>query len=122
MYTDQVQQANKTQQHQLDEMQRELEKLSNQSRFIQMIIDGKLVVAKKKKAVLVAELQKLGFKRIPKVADAKKAGELEEAAEDEDESDAEAGANDYDYLLGVSICLSLLVFSCLTTYRWPFGL
>ena len=31
----------------LDEMQRELEKLSNQSRFIKMIIDGKLVVAKK---------------------------------------------------------------------------
>lgn len=86
----------------MDELQKELEKLSNQSRFIQMIIDGKLVVSKKKKAVLVAELQKLGFKPIPKVADAKKLGEMEDVVEEEDESDAEAGQNDYDYLLGVS--------------------
>lgn len=76
--------------------------MSNQSRFIQMIIDGKLVVSKKKKAVLVEELKKLGFKAFPKVADAKKAGELEEAMEDEEESEREVGANDYDYLLGVS--------------------
>jgi DNA topoisomerase-2 len=91
----------------LDELQRDLEKLTNQSRFIQMIIDGKLVVAKKKKTVLVAELQKLSFKPFPKVSDAKKAGELEEAMEneDEDESDVEPGVNDYDYLLGVSASL-----------------
>lgn len=85
-------------------MQKELEKLSNQSRFIQMIIDNKLIVAKKKKAVLVAELQKLGFTPFPKVADAKKAGEFEQVVdEDEDESDSEVGVNDYDYLLGVSV-------------------
>lgn len=95
--------TNRTQQYILNELQRDLEKLSNQSRFIQMIIDGKLVVAKKKKTVLVAELQKLGFKPFPKVSDAKKAGELEDAQEDEEEeSDVEPGANDYDYLLGVS--------------------
>ncbi|KAF2261966.1 DNA topoisomeras-like protein II [Lojkania enalia] len=90
--------------HQLDELQKELEKLSNQSRFIKMIIDGKLVVSKKKKAVLVAELQKLGFKPIPKVADAKKAGELEEIVEEEEEEgEVAAGANDFDYLLGMAI-------------------
>ncbi|KAH7135608.1 DNA topoisomerase [Dendryphion nanum] len=89
--------------HQLSEMQKELEKLSNQSRFIQMIIDGKLIVSKKKKAVLVAELQKLGFTPYAKVADAKKAGEDEDAAEDEADGDVEAGANDYDYLLGMAI-------------------
>lgn len=83
-------------------MQRELEKLTNQSRFIQMIIDGKLIVSKKKKAALVAELVKLGFKAFPKVADAKKAGEQEQAMEDDDEGEGEVGANDYDYLLGVS--------------------
>jgi DNA topoisomerase-2 len=89
--------------YQLSEMQRELERLSNQSRFIQMIIDGKLVVSKKKKAVLVAELKKLGFTPFPKVADAKKAGEDEEATEDDDDSNQEVGANDYDYLLGMAI-------------------
>jgi len=66
-----------------------------------MIIDGKLVVSKKKKAVLVEELKKLSFDPFPKVADAKKAGELEDAQEDED-NEPEVGANDYDYLLGVS--------------------
>ncbi|KAF2001853.1 type II DNA topoisomerase [Amniculicola lignicola CBS 123094] len=90
--------------HQLSEFQKELEKLTNQARFIQMIIDGKLVVSKKKKIVLVAELQKLGFKPFPKVADAKKAGEtMNVAEEDESETEAEAGANDYDYLLGMAI-------------------
>lgn len=66
-----------------------------------MIIDGKLIVSKKKKTVLVEELKKLGFTPFPKVADAKMAGE-DEQAEDDDESDRDVGANDYDYLLGVS--------------------
>lgn len=91
-----------TQAHQLNEMQKELTKMSNQSRFIQMIIDGKLTVSRKKKAALVAELKKLDFKPFPKVADAKNAGEQEEALEDEEEESEEVGANDYDYLLGVS--------------------
>ncbi|KAF2867001.1 DNA topoisomerase [Massariosphaeria phaeospora] len=89
--------------HQLSEMQKELEKLSNQSRFIQMIIDGKLVVSKKKKAVLVEELKKLNFRPFPKVADAKKAGEDEKAMEDDEEDDVAVGSGDYDYLLGMAI-------------------
>ena len=85
-------------------MHKELEKLSNQARFIQMIIDGKLVVSKKKKKDLVAELKQKGFKAFAKVADASKQGELEPARDDEDETeeDVEMGASAYDYLLGVS--------------------
>ena len=67
-----------------------------------MIIDGTLVVSKKKKAVLIAELKKLNFKPFPKLEDAKKAGETEDVAENEEE-DNDVGANDYDYLLGVGI-------------------
>ena len=68
-----------------------------------MIIDGKLTVSKKKKAVLVQELKKLGFTPFPKVEDAKAAGEDEDVQEDEsDENEVEVSANDYDYLLGVS--------------------
>jgi hypothetical protein len=90
------------QQWQLADMQRELDRLSNQARFVQMIIDNKLTISKKKKSVLMAELKKLGFKAFGSVEDAKKAGEEQQAAEEsESEEDAAVGAHDYDYLLGV---------------------
>jgi DNA topoisomerase-2 len=68
------------------------------------IIDNKLVVSKKKKPVLVAELRKRGYEAFPKVKDAQKAGETEDVVENEDEvaADEESGARDFDYLLGVS--------------------
>ncbi|PLB50056.1 type II DNA topoisomerase [Aspergillus steynii IBT 23096] len=93
-------------QYQLSEMQRELDKLSNQARFVQMIIDGDLVVSKKKKSALVAELKEKSFKPFPKVKDAVKAGEMEPVVEEEDEENAEDTAvlsNSYDYLLGMAI-------------------
>lgn len=97
----------KRKKYMLDELQKELDKFTNQARFVKMIIDGKLVVSKKKKSQLVAELDKLGFTRFPKVIDAKKQGEFEAVVEQDDEEadDAEtaAGANDFDYLLGMAI-------------------
>ena len=88
-------------------MQADLDKLSNQAKFIRMIVDNKLVVSKKKKTVLVAELRDKGFKPIPKVIDARKEGEFEPVVnEDEEHEEAaegkETNAADYDYLLGVS--------------------
>lgn len=96
--------TNTVQAYQLSEMHRELEKFTNQARFIQMIIDGKLVVSKKKKTDLVAELKQKCFKAFPKVKDAIKEGELEPIADNDEEieADIETGANVYDYLLGVS--------------------
>ena len=69
-----------------------------------MIIDGKLVVSKKKKLVLVQELKEKGFKAFPKKAEAIKEGELAPIADndEEEEEDAQTGAAAYDYLLGVS--------------------
>lgn len=96
----------KRKQHQLEVMHKELAKMTNQAKFIQMIIDGKLVVSKKKKLVLVQELKKLGFTPFPKADDAKKAGENEDVQEDEDDSEEIEGsvsASDYDYLLGMAI-------------------
>jgi DNA topoisomerase-2 len=90
--------------HLLAEMGRELDKLSNQARFVQMIIDGKLVISKKKKAVLVAELKKLNFKSITKVEEAAEAGEAEPAMQDgEGDEDVELAASSYDYLLGMAL-------------------
>ncbi len=86
-------------------MQRELDRLSNQARFIKMIIDRELTISKKKKAVLVAELKKLNFKAFAKVEDATKDGELEPVVENDadDDDDVATAANSYDYLLGVCI-------------------
>lgn len=96
--------ANLWKQHQLNELQKHLEKLSNQARFVQMIIDGDLVISKKKKNVLVNELKDKGFKPFPKVAEAVKAGEVENVVEEEEESDnSDTLSNAYDYLLGMPI-------------------
>ena len=88
----------------MSEMHRELERFTNQARFVQMIIDGKLIVSKKKKLVLVQELKEKGFKAFPKKAEAIKEGELAPIADndEEEEEDAQTGAAAYDYLLGVS--------------------
>ena len=85
-------------------MQKDLEKFTNQARFVQMIIDGKLIVSKKKKMVLVQELKDKNFKAFPKVSEAIKEGELAPIADndEEEEADIEIGAAAYDYLLGVS--------------------
>ncbi|MCJ1477402.1 DNA topoisomerase 2 [Lambiella insularis] len=90
---------------QLSEMNKDLEKLTNQARFIQMIIDGKLVVSKKKKKDLVVELKQKNFKPFPKTIDASKEGENEPVLENEEDSDesVETEASAYDYLLGMAI-------------------
>jgi DNA topoisomerase-2 len=88
----------------LGKLDTEYRKLKNQARFVTEIIDNKLVVSKKKKPVLVAELRKREYEPFPKVKDAKKAGETDDVVENEDEvaADEDMGARDYDYLLGVS--------------------
>jgi DNA topoisomerase-2 len=88
----------------LGKLDTEYRKLKNQARFVTEIIDNKLVVSKKKKPVLVAELRKREYEPFPKVKDAKKAGETDDVVENEDEvaADEDTGARDFDYLLGVS--------------------
>lgn len=86
-------------------MQKELDKWSEQARFVQLIIDGKLVVSKKKKTVLVAELKAKNFKTFEKHVEAIKEGELEPIVEENEEAEenAKIGASGYDYLLGMPI-------------------
>lgn len=89
------------------------------ARFIQEIIDGKLVVSKKKKVVLVQELRDKKYRPFPKGdTNIKKVKNTDEEMDQEDEADEEdaeidagvPGANDYDYLLSVSWLPSLLDF------------
>ncbi|TVY56465.1 DNA topoisomerase 2, partial [Lachnellula cervina] len=89
----------------LDKMDHEYRKLRNQARFVTEIIENKLVVSKKKKPVLVAELRNREYEAFPKVKDAQKAGETDDVIENEEEmaADEDLGARDFDYLLGLPI-------------------
>lgn len=101
-----------------NEIQIALEKLTNQARFIQMIVDKKLIVANRKKIDIVQDLRKHNFRPFPKVVKETADGPENEADEDgeeeEDEkgtanakskgkSKAEGDTSDYDYLLAMAI-------------------
>ncbi|TFK47941.1 type II DNA topoisomerase [Heliocybe sulcata] len=89
-----------------NELQNQLDKFSNQARFVQMIVDKKLVVSNRRKVDIVAELRQKDFRPFPKVVKAKAAGEEEQVVELEnvEQEEAATGASsDYDYLLGMAI-------------------
>ncbi|PPQ95649.1 hypothetical protein CVT26_008678 [Gymnopilus dilepis] len=85
-----------------NELQLAFEKLTNQARFVQMIVDKQLVVSNRKKADIVSDLRKHKFRPFPKGKD-KASGETEPAAEEEEEEESEESDTDYDYLLGMAI-------------------
>ena len=94
-----------------NELQLVFEKLSNQARFIKMIVDRKLTISNRKRADIVAELRRLEFRPFPKQKAKKRPGEVEVlGGENEEEEEMSGGAGDYDYLLSMSI-------SSLTTER-----
>ena len=85
------------------------DRLENQARFIQMIIDKKLSVSNRRKVEIVDELRQLNFRAFPKVAQAKKSGIKEPVTEDAgaievaEEEEENVATSDYDYLLGMAI-------------------
>lgn len=83
------------------ELQDQLEKFTNQARFVKMIVDKQLSVSNRKKADIVAELRKKEFRPFPKVLKAKDSGETEDVVEEEEED--QGSDSDYDYLLGMAI-------------------
>ena len=78
----------------------QLDKLTNQIRFVQMIIKKELVVSGRKKLDIIRDLKSKGFRSFPKVAkpvvEEENGEAVDEEAEVEDDSD-----NGYDYLLTV---------------------
>ncbi|KAL4729566.1 DNA topoisomerase 2 [Fusarium chlamydosporum] len=98
MYTDRKK-------HWLGVYHADLRKLQNQARFIKEIIDNKLVVGKKKKAMLVQELRDRDYEAFPPRGDKKKTADEEDDEDDNQdvEGDLEGGARDYDYLLSMPI-------------------
>jgi DNA topoisomerase II len=92
------------QEHWLGVLHADYRKLSNQARFIKEIIDNDLIVGKKKKAILVAELRDRDYEPFPPGAVGKKKADDNEENEQQDEEEVEStsGDRDYDYLLSVS--------------------
>jgi len=89
-------------------LRQELDKISNQARFIKMIVEGELLVAKRKKAEIVTDLKKHKFTPIPVVKKARVQDENnEDAAEEveqaEEEEETTGATSDYDYLLKMPI-------------------
>lgn len=88
---------------------REKEILSNKARFILMVVKGELELRKKKKADLLKELQKLGFKMMSELdAILEEGGGKVDATDTPKEPsaatiDADAEKTDYDYLLGMNL-------------------
>ncbi|KAI0135994.1 type II DNA topoisomerase [Hypoxylon sp. NC0597] len=79
-------------------------KLKNQARFIQEIMDSKLVVSRKKKQVIVGELRERKYESFPRGQEKKtKSEEDEEGNVEEGEEEGDTAANGYDYLLSMPI-------------------
>merc|ERR1719316_73255 len=89
--------------HLVAKLTREQEILSNKARFIRMVIEGELELRKKKKAQLLKELKKLGFKQMSKIDTLQEGGERS-SAKDAGAAAAvdESEKSDYDYLLGMN--------------------
>ncbi|KAK7468441.1 DNA topoisomerase 2 [Stygiomarasmius scandens] len=89
-----------------NELQTVFERLSEQARFVQMIIDRKLSVSGRKKADIVVDLKAHKFRPFPKkkkkgpVEDEEQEQEQEEVEEEEEQTGT---TTDYDYLLSMPI-------------------
>jgi hypothetical protein len=78
----------------------QLEKLTNQVRFVQMIIKKELNVSGRKKNDIIKDLKSKNFKSFPKIVKKEDTEIVEEGNEEQEE--VETGSdNGYDYLLSV---------------------
>ncbi|WBW72278.1 DNA topoisomerase II [Schizosaccharomyces osmophilus] len=87
------------------ELERRFDMFSNQARFVHMIIENELVVSKKKKNILVAELREKGFQPISKPKKGREADMEAERAQlrGEDPVEEQDSSSDFNYLLSMAI-------------------
>lgn len=90
--------------HILAALEHDVMVLSNKQRFIKLVIDGKLKVAKRKKVELMAELKKLKFDPVYKGND-NEPNSSDDEEEEDDERSTESGKLEkgYDYLLSMPL-------------------
>ena len=98
--------ATAAQNHLLDQLTADFNRLDNKVRFVLEVVQGKLVVSNRRKQDLLEELAKRHFMKMPRSARklaAKVAGNIDDEAEDGAGAAAENEAGDYDYLLSMPI-------------------
>lgn len=93
-----------------NQLRNQLTKLSEQARFVKLIIDKKLVIANRKKIDIISELKRLDFPAFGKNNVPTKQASVEEASVELDEEELPEDVEDprkhlptFDYLLGMSI-------------------
>ena len=86
-------------------MTTQYDRLSNQARFIQMIIKKELVLSNRKKAAIAVDLDKHKFTRFPKVQKALVlGGDVDGEPDEVEDPTAEGGLDsDFDYLLSMQL-------------------
>ncbi|EOR01319.1 DNA topoisomerase 2 [Wallemia ichthyophaga EXF-994] len=89
--------------YQMHELGVAFDRLSNQARFIKMIVERELIVSNRKRKDVVAELRAKKFTPFPKQREKKRPGEVEIIGQEEEEEENEGGASDFDYLLSMQI-------------------
>ncbi len=85
------------------ELQDAFEKLSNQARFVQMIVDKKLVVSNRKKVDIVADLRHHEFRPYPKKPKGPKVSDDDDNQDNAAEEVDDELDTDFDYLLTMPI-------------------
>jgi len=87
----------------VDQLRNVYDRLSNQARFVDMIIKRELVVSNRRKTDIVGELRSRDFRPFPR--EKAKARSVPDEAEEQDDAEAEAtgAVSDYDYLLNMAI-------------------
>ncbi|KAK0554735.1 DNA topoisomerase 2 [Tilletia horrida] len=88
--------------HLVEELKMRYERLSNQARFVKMIIDRELIVSNRKRKDIVVDLRKHNFRPFPKQVKAVVAADVDQNVEPEEQEEISAD-NDYDYLLTMAI-------------------
>ena len=85
----------------LDKMQATWTRLDNKARFIMAVVEGKLVIAKRKKDEIIADLTRLKFTPLPtKAANGTRKAE---PTEDDDEESADTAPVSFNYLLSMPL-------------------
>ena len=82
-----------------NELQTVFEKLTNQARFVQMIVKKELVISNRKKIDIIADLRKHKFRPFSKTS----VTTNEETESAEEDNEEEGTLTDFDYLLGMPI-------------------
>eukprot|EP00913_Durusdinium_trenchii_P026194 g24574.t1 len=93
----------KRKEYHVDRLQKEKDLIDAKVRFILMVIKGELVVAKRKREELIADLKGKGFKPYHQIFGRRHGEEDDEPSASSKETQAKEPKSGFDYLLGMPI-------------------